>query len=62
MTRAYQVSFDVFVFGLVLLNALSRPYRETSEVVSNLNKDGIAFFLVRSVSLSPRAFRHLTSH
>jgi len=39
------VSFDVFVFGLVLANALNRPYRETSEVVSNLRKDGIVFFL-----------------
>lgn len=38
------VAFDVFVFGLVLVNAVNRPYRETSEVVSNLNKDGIIFF------------------
>lgn len=49
---SYQVAFDVFVFGLVLMNALNRPYRETSEVVSSLNKDGIIFFTVCAVSLS----------
>jgi len=53
MTCTYQVSFDVFVFGLVVMNALNRPYRETSEVMSNLRKDGIIFFLVRTISSRP---------
>ena len=53
MTCTHQVSFDVFVFGLVLMNALNRPYRETSEVVSNLRKDGILFFLVWAISSFP---------
>lgn len=56
MICTYQVSFDVFVFGLVLANALNRPYRETSEVVSNLRKDGIVFFLVRAISSCPCTF------
>ncbi|KAF9646254.1 hypothetical protein BDM02DRAFT_3118914 [Thelephora ganbajun] len=42
---AAMVSFDVFVFGLVLINAVDRPYREASEVVLSLRKDGIIFFL-----------------
>ena len=48
-----QVSFDVLVLILVLVNAVNRPYREISEVVSNLNKDGIVLFLVCAVSLCP---------
>lgn len=52
------VAFDVFVFGLVLMNAVNRPYRETSEVVSNLNKDGVVFF---TVILVIRAFNMIFS-
>ena len=61
MTCTYQVVFDVFVFGLVLANALNRPYRETSEVVSNLRKDGILFFLVRAIYSCPCTVWPLTS-
>jgi len=57
-----QVSFDVFVFALVLMNAVNRPYRETSEVVSNLKKDGIVFFMVCLISLFSYALWPLTSH
>lgn len=62
MTCTYQVSFDVLVFVLVLMNALNRPYRETSEVMSNLRKDGIVFFLVWTISSCPCTLWPLTSH
>jgi len=42
---AGMVAFDIFVFGLLLLNALNRPYRQNADVVSELHKDGLKFFL-----------------
>lgn len=40
----------MFVLAMVFMNAVNRPYRETSEVLRALQRDGIMFF---SVSASP---------
>ncbi|PAV17999.1 hypothetical protein PNOK_0648500 [Pyrrhoderma noxium] len=39
------VTFDVFAFSLLLLNALSRPRNESQRLLGILYKDGIIFFL-----------------
>ena len=44
----------MFVLGMVFMNAVNRPYRETSEVVHALQRDGVKFF---SVSTSSPRFR-----
>jgi hypothetical protein len=42
---AGMVGFDIFVFVLVLLNSVNRPYRQNTDVISALHKDGLMFFL-----------------
>jgi len=46
------VVFDVFVLAMVFMNAVNRPYRETSEVVRALQGDGIKFFSVHLTTSS----------
>lgn len=43
-----KAAFDVFVFLLLLLNALSRPRGESERLLKVLYGDGILFFLVRT--------------
>ena len=43
---SYQITFDVFVMVMLLANAVNRPYRESSEILENLRKDGIKFLAV----------------
>lgn len=49
--------YDVFVFVTLVANALSRPRRNNSEIVTNLSRDRIftflAFFVLRLCQLSP---------
>ena len=42
------------MLGMVCVNAVNRPYRDNSEVVRNLRRDGVKFFLV-SLLLSSRS-------
>ena len=47
---SYQITFDVFVMVMLLANAVNRPYRESSEILENLRKDGIKFLAVSTYS------------
>ena len=42
-----QVVFDIYVFVLTIWNAAERPRRVETELVTQLNRDGIFFFFVR---------------
>lgn len=42
-----QVAFDVFALFVIVVNALHRPYRKTSDVISGLRRDGVISFVVR---------------
>ena len=39
--------FDIYVFVLTIWNAAERPRRVETELVTQLNRDGIFFFFVR---------------
>ncbi|KAF9653448.1 hypothetical protein BDM02DRAFT_3125846 [Thelephora ganbajun] len=43
---AGMVTFDIFILVMMFANAVNRPYRENSEVVRSLHRDGIKFFTV----------------
>lgn len=45
----HQVTFDVFVLVMLFANAVNRPYRENSEIVETLRKDGIKYLTVSTV-------------
>ena len=49
---SYQITFDVFVMVMLLANAVNRPYRESSEILENLRKDGIKFLAVSTYNSS----------
>ena len=44
-----QVAFDIFVLIMVFVNAVDRPYRQNSELVRNLRRDGMKFFSVSTL-------------
>lgn len=44
-----QVAFDIFVLIMVFVNAVDRPYRQNSELVRNLRRDGMKFFSVSAL-------------
>jgi len=46
---AGMVAYDVFVCMLVLLNALNQPYRQNTEILTSLQKDGIKFYVALTV-------------
>jgi len=52
---AGMVTFDIFMLVMMFANAVDRPYRQTSELVHNLRRDGMKFFtallFLRSVNL-----------
>ncbi|KZS99737.1 uncharacterized protein LAESUDRAFT_816863 [Laetiporus sulphureus 93-53] len=39
--------YDIFVFALLVLNALNRPRRHDHEIISNLQRDGTAIFIMQ---------------
>lgn len=43
-----QVGFDAFAILLAIVNALDRPYRQSTDVLSSLRRDGAAWFIVRA--------------
>jgi len=43
---AGMVAFDIFAFVLVFTNAVNRPYRQNSEIIRSLRRDGVKFFCV----------------
>ncbi|KZT02990.1 uncharacterized protein LAESUDRAFT_762408 [Laetiporus sulphureus 93-53] len=58
------VLLDVYVFVLIALNAMSKPRRRDSEILSNLYRDGVltffAFFALRLLQFLPSTIGKLT--
>jgi len=52
---AGMVAFDIFVLVMLFTNAVNRPYRQNSDIVDTLRKDGIKFLaallFMRTVNL-----------
>lgn len=57
---AGMVGFDIFVLVMLFANAVNRPYRENSEIVNTLRRDGIKFLIallfIRIVNLGLTIF------
>ena len=49
----FQVTLDVYSFLLFLGNALSRPRSDSERLMSIMYRDGIIFFLVRTIRHFP---------
>ena len=47
-----QLVFDVHVIVVTVISALHRPYRQTAEVMSRLQHDGIAILSVGTICFS----------
>lgn len=49
--------YDVYVFAILIANAMNRPRRHNAEIITNLNRDGafifLAFFALRLAQLLP---------
>lgn len=57
---AGMVTFDIFVLVMLFINAVNRPYRENSEIIQSLRRDGIKYLTVllimRSINLGLTIF------
>ena len=43
----YQAAFDIAAIVIGALNSFDRPYRQSCDIARSLQRDGIAWFLVR---------------